>query len=709
MKKRSIIGWYFSLAMMIALLTALNIQAQQTYQATTVRPQGVTGDLLDLLSVNDDRLDTRAYATGRNYVGKSVIIDAGSLQNIIGVSQDHGRWPTHFPGAYTIEVAENLRGHWFPAWEGEGQRGDSRARFAAILARYIRVTATKTNATYNETWSIAELRIGVDPGQRPRRIPADSGDNTTTPPRETVLRDAAAARDRNEETFATSSTPNYAGMFVTFDLRSEVQLSRIVQIHGSRSEDYPAEYRVEVSRVQSDRGFQEVFRGSGQANRSIARFTPTTARFIRLTATRNRNNVNWWSIAELRTDADDRQPDRDDTDTPDTRAIRNVTGRGFIDLNTLLDQDVATGPTTNTSAYRGSWIQFDLGNIVTVSRVVQIHNPYGSDFPGRYRIEVSTDGGNWQNVFEGAGQEGRSVADFRTARARFVRLTALEPRDNRNWWSIHRLKIRGGDDSTTPPGRETELRDAAAAQDRNEETFATSGTPNYSGMSVTFDLGREIELSRVAQFHGSRSEDYPAEYRIEVSRVQSNRGFQEVFRGSGQANRSVARFTPTTARYIRITATRNRNNVNWWSIAELRTDEDRQPGNDTTDNHAIRDVTGRGFVELNTLLDRNSTTGATTNTASYRGSWVQVDLGSIVTVSQVAQVHNPYQDDFPGRYRIEVSTNGNNWENVYEGAGEQGRSVAEFRTVRARYVRITAVDSRNNRNRWSIQQLRIRG
>src|SRR5215813_1720875 len=248
MKNRQLIQQSLMLGLVLFLIIR-NASAQQTYQASAIRPQSVTGDLLDLRELNDDRLDTRAYSTSRNYVGKSIVVDAGTEQNIIGISQDHGRWPTHYPGAYKIEVAVNLQGPWFPAWEGEGQRGESKAKFAAILARYVRITATKTNPTYDEDWTIAELRIGIDPGQQPRRIHAGSTtDNTTTPPtRESVLRDASAARDRNEETFAVSATPNYAGMSVTFDLGREVELSRIVQFHGSRTDDYPAEYRIELS------------------------------------------------------------------------------------------------------------------------------------------------------------------------------------------------------------------------------------------------------------------------------------------------------------------------------------------------------------------------------------------------------------------------------------------------------------------------------
>src|SRR6185503_19618920 len=141
-------------------------------QSRTVRPAGVTGDLLDIMNANDDKPGTRATSGKRDYVGMSLTIDVGSLQNIIGVKQDYGPWPTQHVGAYKLEVAESPSGPWLIAFEGPGQRGESRAEFPAILGRYIRLTATSNRTPYNQEWSIAELKVGVDPGQVGRRIPA---------------------------------------------------------------------------------------------------------------------------------------------------------------------------------------------------------------------------------------------------------------------------------------------------------------------------------------------------------------------------------------------------------------------------------------------------------------------------------------------------------------------------------------------------------
>ncbi|HWO02325.1 MAG TPA: discoidin domain-containing protein [Blastocatellia bacterium] len=419
--------------------------AQQTVQSRTVRPAGVSGELLDILNANDGKTDTRATSGKTDYVGMSVTIDAGGLQNIIGVKQDCGPWATHYPGAYKIEVAESLSGPWMTAFEGPGQRGESRAEFPAILARYVRITAIAKNTTYREDWSIAELKLGVDPGQTPRRIPARPERTPEAAPPATAartLKDLAFATDKNSDTRASSGTPDYQGMSIIIDLGGEYELSRVVQLHGRWAEDYPAEYKIEVSRQRNESRFREAWRGPGKAGRSVARFEPVTTRYIRITALRNRDSNHWWSIAEVRTNRD---PDvvEDEDDGRLARQIRSVTSRGFSNDAGVADDNNTTRSTTNKANYAGSWLQADLGGSYTVSKVVLFHEPDREDYPRRYKIDVSSDGGQWQTVFEGRGEPGRSGATFNPVRARFVRITAIAERDTQHWWSIYRLKISG--------------------------------------------------------------------------------------------------------------------------------------------------------------------------------------------------------------------------------------------------------------------------
>jgi hypothetical protein len=419
---------------------------QQTAQSRTIRPASVSGDLLDILNTNDDKPTTRANSGKRDYVGMSVTLDAGSLQNIIGVKQDNGPWPTHHVGAYKVEVAESLSGPWLTAFEGIGQRGESRAEFPAILGRYIRITATSNKTAYNQEWSIAELKIGVDPGQVARKIPSKTEQPPpVVPPARPlpVLRDSEKATDKSQTTRATSGSADYQGMSITIDLGGEYELSRVVQVHGQWPEEFPAEYKIEVSRERNEQKFREVWRGPGAADRSTAKFNPVVTRYIRLTALRNRDRSHWWSIAELRTNRDPEVVEDDEGDRLADRAIRNVTAQGFSDIRPVADNNNRSRATTNNVNYAGSWVLADLGGSYTVSKVIQLHDPDREDYPGLYRLETSEDGKRWTTVFEGRGEPTRSSAAFSPLRARYIRITATANHDNRHWWSIYRLRIRG--------------------------------------------------------------------------------------------------------------------------------------------------------------------------------------------------------------------------------------------------------------------------
>lgn len=436
-----------ALSFVTVLIANQGIFAQQTVQSRAVLPASVSGELLDLRSTYDDRKDTRAHSERKNYVGMSFTIDLGNEQNVIGVSQDHGHWPTHAPGAYRVDVAVNASGPWMKAWEGEGQRGESKAKFPAILARYIRVTATAVNELYKDEWSVAELRGGIDSGQKPRTIPTP----TPKPPNENpgplpptvtkLLQSPALALDSKDETFSRSGTPDYTGMYYLLDLGGEYEVSRVIQVHGSRVEDYPAEYKIEVSKESNESKFREVFRGNGQPNRTVARFEPVVTRYVKITALRNRNRVNWWSIAELRTNRDNDVIDRDEDDGLAFRTIRSITAQGISNINAVVDDNNTTRATTEKPDYVGHWLQVDLGGSYTVSRVIQVHDPEAREFPARYKVEASQDGNRWQIVFEGAGERGRSTADFSPTRARYLRITATGS-SNRPW-SLYKLKVKG--------------------------------------------------------------------------------------------------------------------------------------------------------------------------------------------------------------------------------------------------------------------------
>jgi hypothetical protein len=432
--------------LLAVLIWCVSATAQQpTVQARVVKPVAVEGDLADLPRTLDGLETTRAFSTGRNYAGMSVTADLGGEQNIIGVIQDHGRWPTHYPASYRVEVGRTASGPWLRTFEGPGTRGENKAIFEAVRGRFIRVTATSVGNN-GPDWSIAEFKAIIDPGQRPRPIPGDrptepEPPTRPAPPARPMMKNIQLAFDRDQRTRATTETPEYTGMIFDFDLGGEYQLSRVVQLHGEWRDDYPAQYKVEVSRESNESRFREVWRGAGEPGRSVARFTEVTTRYVRITALRNRDRVHWWTIAELRTNRDPEVVE--DEEGRDDRIIRNITGRGLTNLNAAIDDDLATFATTGRGDYTGNFLVLDLGGSYTISRVIQIHDPRDRDFPGRYRVEVSDNGRLWREVFEGAGESGRSRAVFTPVRARYVRITATSARRGDIPWSITRVRVSG--------------------------------------------------------------------------------------------------------------------------------------------------------------------------------------------------------------------------------------------------------------------------
>jgi hypothetical protein len=63
---------------------------------------------------------------------------------------------------------------------------------------------------------------------------------------------------------------------------------------------------------------------------------------------------------------------------------------------------------------------------------------------------------------------------------------------------------------------------------------------------------------------------------------------------------------------------------------------------------------------------------------------------------------------FPLAYQVQVSTDGTNWSApVAQGQGTGASTVATFRAVPARFVRITQTGSAANAPAWTVQRLRL--
>jgi hypothetical protein len=159
------------------------------------------------------------------------------------------------------------------------------------------LTALK-NRSRTHWWSIAELRTNRDPDV----VEDDDGDRLLDRAIRDVttqgLSDIRTVVDNNNSRRATTNNANYAGSWVLADLGGSYTVSKVVQLHDPDREDYAGRYRVEAS--DDGRRWQTVFEGRGEPSRSSASFTPVRTRYIRITATANRDTRHWWSLYRLR-------------------------------------------------------------------------------------------------------------------------------------------------------------------------------------------------------------------------------------------------------------------------------------------------------------------------------------------------------------------------------------------------------------------------
>jgi hypothetical protein len=126
----------------------------------------------------------------------------------------------------------------------------------------------------------------------------------------------------------------------------------------------------------------------------------------------------------------------------------------------------------------------------------------------------------------------------------------------------------------------------------------------------------------------------------------------------------------------------------------------------------------RGVVDLAAVLDGDVTTASILPAPQREGEWIELDVGSVRTVTGIEYLLGGEMNGFPRRLAIDLSADGSVWETVWEGGGFEhalasmmqdprapGLSVG-FGGRQARYVRLRLlVDAEAQ---WRIGDLRLR-
>jgi hypothetical protein len=469
-------------------------------------------------------------------------------------------------------------------------------------------------------------------------------------------------------------------------------------------------------------------------------FSPVAARFVRYVGLGNSQSA-WNSVTELQIfthpDTEPPTPEPPDTEPPTPEppiaelpitAARASGDDGSNGPANTLDGDFGTRWSANG---QGQWLELDLGSVHTVGQVA-IAWYLGNQREAVFDLEVSSDGVNWTPVFSGVSSGTTTELEtfsFSPAAARFVRYVGFGNSDN-EWNSVTEMQIFTPSDTAppnpvppnpVPPVAELPIAAVQASGDDGngpanvlDGDFATRWSANGQGQWLELDLGSVHTVGQVAiaWYLGNRRE---AVFDLEVSSDGVN--WTPVLRDQHSSGTTTDletfSFSPIAARFVRYVGLGNSQSA-WNSVTEVRlfaqsdtTPPTPEPPVAELPITAVQASGDDGNVPAN-VLDGDF---ATRWSANGQGQWLELELGSVHTVSQVA-IAWYLGDRREAVFDLEVSSDGVNWTPVLRDQHSSGTTTDletfGFSPIAARFVRYVGLG--NSQSAWnSVTEVQISG
>lgn len=309
----------------------------------------------------------------------------------------------------------------------------------------------------------------------------------------------------------------------------------------------------------------------------------------------------------------------------------------------IVDDDTSTRWSSEFSD--NQWCTIDLGKSYTINKVTF---NWEASYAKAYKLQTSTDGNNWNTVYETSnGKGGKEEIIFDATTCRYVRMQGVK-RALDYGYSLWEMGVY----------------EAATVQNPQfslaEGTY--NGTQNLSISSQT--RGVEIRYTTDGSTPNENSKLY-----IPTLKISKDTTIKAIAYRKGMIPSGVS-----TATY---------------KISGGATEE---PGVDTGDNLAKgKSVTASGTendgMKAENAVDGNTGTRWSSNYSD--DAWIYVNLGKTYTVSKV--VLN-WEGAYGKAYKIQTSTDGNNWTTVKSVTdGNGGTDTITFSSTDAKYVRMQGV------------------
>lgn len=332
---------------------------------------------------------------------------------------------------------------------------------------------------------------------------------------------------------------------------------------------------------------------------------------------------------------------------------------------------------------------------------------WGTAYATRFLVQTSTDGTTWTDqklVQNGTG--GHQHVDFPATAANFVRVLLLDSGDpgGSGGFAVRELKANASVNlALGAPTTASDGTNPGSATDGNLTTrwiADRTGSPDTSWLQA--DLGSVQKIGAVRLFWEA---SYASQYKLQVS--DDGQTWKDVYTtptaGSDGGTDLVA--VSATGRYVRMQTVKRALTSYGVSLFEFEVFGDASllsaptaggrvnlaKGRPTTADSVYNNLTN---ITAPMATDGSKTTkwssARPTGTAPYTNqNWLQVDLGSVRSVSQaVVEWESSNSTD----YRLEGSVNGTDWSPLAHvqntGTADHRRDTTDFPTAEIRYIRV---------------------
>jgi galactose oxidase len=519
-----------------------------------------------------------------------LVIDTKNANSISGLRykprQDAS--PNGVIGRYSIEVS--IDGYvWSPSvttgtWADD--RSDKTASFAAVTARFVRLTALSEAGNRGRFAAAAEINlIGEQLGRRLDRtawtVVADS---------QQAIKgnlSALAVMDGNAATFWQSkTTPTVAPLphTLTFDMKDLQTVSGLWYVPRRDGQETGRIGQYAISTSAYGDTFTDVATGtwSDTTQDRLVQFAPVVARYVRLTARSEAGNRGQFTtVGEVDVMG---LPLPDTYDPAGFTAVADSYESISLHPGLAIDGKIATMWRTPVKGKFPHFITIDMHAVLPVAGLVyrpRIDNNKNGNI-GDWRIAISGDGVTFIDVAGGtwADDANMKIAPFRTLLARYVRLTAATEAGKRGLsTNAAEIGLVPGVIEPLPRGSWTATADsvepgypATNVLDGNVNTIwltATTGTPVPSlPHQITIDTRQLYKISGLT-YLPRRGGGNGTIGGYEIATSSDGVLFTTVATGNwpdGDARRTVT-FASVLARYVRLKATSEAGGRGPWSSA----------------------------------------------------------------------------------------------------------------------------------------------